>query len=154
MKSNRADPALPPLWTCPKCGHSFVTRNTWHSCRNYSLAEHMEGKEARVVALYEQLVRQIGEFGPVIVEPKKTGVAFVVRVRFAGAVLRKRWLEARLWLKRPAQHPRLRRTEKIPPRDYIHYFRIESPDDLDPAFVELLGEAYSIGRQEHLRKGV
>ena len=27
-----------PLWTCPKCGHSFVTRNIWHSCNRYRRA--------------------------------------------------------------------------------------------------------------------
>ena len=26
-----ADPA-PPMWTCPRCEHRFVTANIWHSC--------------------------------------------------------------------------------------------------------------------------
>jgi hypothetical protein len=35
-----------PLWTCPKCGHRFVTRNMWHSCSDYSLESHFEGTKA------------------------------------------------------------------------------------------------------------
>jgi hypothetical protein len=33
-----------PLWRCPKCGHRFVTRNLWHSCRRYRLVDHFTGK--------------------------------------------------------------------------------------------------------------
>jgi len=35
----------PPLWTCPKCGHQFVTRNMSHSCANYPLDYHFAGKD-------------------------------------------------------------------------------------------------------------
>ena len=36
------------LWRCPKCGHRFVTRNIWHSCGHYRLADHFEGKASLV----------------------------------------------------------------------------------------------------------
>jgi hypothetical protein len=147
-------PALKkPLWTCPDCGHQFVTRNLWHSCINYPLEKHFEGKSPEVIALYHHYLGLIEKIGPVNVEPKKTGVAFLVRVRFAGAVLRKKWLEARLWLKHPVQHPSLRRIEKIGPRDFIHYFRIQSVGEMDESFVSFLRESYAIGIQEDFMEG-
>ena len=141
-----------PLWICPDCGHQFVTRNIWHSCVNYPLEKQFEGKSSEVLALYHHYLDLVEQFGPVIIEPKKTGIAFLVRVRFAGAVLRRKWLEARLWLKHPIQHPCLRRIEKVGPRDFIHYFRIQSMDDMDESFVGFLREAYGIGIQEHLQE--
>ena len=27
------DTRVKALWRCPKCGHRFVTKNLWHSCR-------------------------------------------------------------------------------------------------------------------------
>ena len=83
-------------------------------------------------------------------EPKKTGISFLVRVRFAGAVLRKKWLEARLWLKHPVTHPSLRRVEKVGARDFMHYFRIETATAMDEIFIGFLPEAYAVGIQEHL----
>ena len=141
---------LKPLWKCPDCGHQFVTRNIWHSCVNYPLEKHFEGKSPEVIALYHHYLSLIENLGPVTVEPKKTGISFLVRVRFAGAVLRKKWLEARLWLKHPVEHPCLRRIEKVTARDFIHYFRIESVEDMDESFVSFLRESYAIGIQEHL----
>jgi hypothetical protein len=105
-----------------------------------------------VITLYHHYAGLIREFGPVTVEPKKSGIAFLVRVRFAGAVLRKKWLEARLWLKRPVEHPCLRRIEKVGARDHIHYFRIESITDMDESFTGFLRESYAIGIQAHLRQ--
>ena len=141
---------MKPLWTCPDCGHQFVTRNIWHSCVNYPLERHFEGKSPEVIALYRHYLGLIEKFGPVTVEPKKTGIAFLVRVRFAGAVLRKKWLEARLWLKHPVEHPSLRRIERVTARDFIHYFLIESVNDMDEVFVSFLREAYQIGTQQYL----
>jgi hypothetical protein len=144
---------LKPLWTCPDCGHQFVTRNIWHSCANYPLEKHFEGKSPDVIALYHHYLTLVEKSGPITVEPKKTGIAFLVRVRFAGAVLRKKWLEARLWLKHPVEHRCLRRIEKVSARDYIHYFRMASVEDMDEDFVSLLREAYAIGAQKHLLGG-
>ncbi len=33
-----------PLWTCPRCGHQFVTPNMWHSCSRHALDDHFKGK--------------------------------------------------------------------------------------------------------------
>jgi len=28
-----------PMWTCPRCGKSYVNRNNWHSCRVVDLED-------------------------------------------------------------------------------------------------------------------
>ena len=38
-----------PLWRCGKCGHRFVTKNLWHSCGRYRLADHFKGNLERSV---------------------------------------------------------------------------------------------------------
>ena len=69
------------------------------------------------------------------------------RVRFAGAVVRKDWLDAGMWLKRRIKHPRLVRTESFGSLGYGHHFRLCNPTDIDESLVKLLGEAYTIGQQ-------
>jgi hypothetical protein len=142
-----------PLWTCPDCGHQFVTRNIWHSCINFPLEKHFEGKSPEVIALYHHYLGLIHKIGPVNIEPIKTRIAFLVRVRFGGAVLREKWLEARLWLKHSVQHPCLRRIEKVCPRDFIHYFGLSSVDEMGESFVSFLRESYAIRIQEDLMEG-
>ena len=42
-----------PLWTYPKCGYRFVTRNMWHSCSNYSRDDHFKDKDHGLVGPFK-----------------------------------------------------------------------------------------------------
>lgn len=95
--------------------------------------------------IFDQFAAAAREFGPVTIYAQKTRIVFQVRTRFAGAVTRKRWLNAHLWLKRRADHPLLQRVEMYTYRDYGHRFRLSHPDDIDRAFRRLLQEAYVVG---------
>jgi hypothetical protein len=139
------------LWTCPECGHRFVTRNLWHSCGRYRLDDHFRGKDPVVRDVFDRLVAALRSIGPLVVYAQKTRIVFQVRVRFAGAVTRKHALQAHLWLTRTATHPRLRRVEILLPNVHVHLFSFDAPDQIDDAFLRLARDAYAIGRQEHLR---
>lgn len=138
-----------PLWRCPKCGHKFVTANIWHSCTNYPLSHHFKGKDPIVRKIFDAYLDVVESFGPVTVIPQKTRIAFRGRVRFAGAVTRKHWLDCALWLKRRAEHPRFYKVERLGATNHIYNFRLSSIDDLqDPELRVLLKEAYAVGQQE------
>jgi len=139
------------LWRCPKCGHRFASKNLWHSCGRFRLADHFAGKDPALRTLWDRFVALLRRNGPVTVYAQKTRIVCMVRVRFAGAQVRSRWLDAGLWLKRRASHPTLRRVDFLPPHDYLHYFRLRSLADLDAAFAALTREAYAIGTQAHRR---
>ncbi len=151
MSPRYASGSRQPPWKCPRCGHRFVTRNLWHSCGRYRLADHFKGKDPLVRKLFNRFIALVRRCGPVTVYPQKTRIVCQVRVRFAGAVTRRGSLEAGLWLQRRAKHPRLRQVELIPPGDYIHYFRFRALFEFDRAFMTLVREAYAIGCQQHLR---
>jgi len=148
---NRRD--LAPLWTCPECGHQFVTTNLWHSCGRYSLDDHFERCDPVVRAVFDRFVSICARFGPLTVYAQKTRIVCQVRVRFAGAITRRHALDAHLWLTHRATHPRLHRVEVYPPHAYVHCFRFDAPDQLDAAFARLARQAYAVGEQRHLRSG-
>lgn len=79
-----------PLWTCPRCGHRFVTRNIWHSCGRYRIADHFVVAQPVVRKLFNGVKALVRECGPVTVYAQKTRIVFMVRVRFAGVTVRKR----------------------------------------------------------------
>jgi hypothetical protein len=134
------------LWTCPECGHRFVTRNLWHSCGRYSLAAHFAGKARGVRAVFDRYLAAARACGPVTVYAQKTRIVFQTRVRFAGAVVRRDWVEATMWLRRPVRHRTLVRVEPLGRLGFNLHFRLETPADVDGALRELLREAYEAGR--------
>jgi hypothetical protein len=145
--------ARDPLWTCPRCGHQFVTRNLWHACVTYTLDHHFGDKDPHIRRLYDRFLRLIRANGPVTVIPQKTRIALMTRVRFAAAMPKRRWLDAHLWLTRRAAHPCLRRIDAVGPRALIHHFRFTSLDEFDAPLADLVREAYAVGGQEHLPPG-
>ncbi|HZI86316.1 MAG TPA: DUF5655 domain-containing protein [Pyrinomonadaceae bacterium] len=139
------------LWRCPKCGHRFVTANIWHSCGRYRLADHFRGKPPMLRETFDRYVAAARRNGPVTVYAQKTRIVMQGRVRFAGAVVRKHWLDATMWLKRRITHPRLVRTESFGRLGYGHHFRLCAPEEVDSLLIKLLREAYAVGQQASLR---
>jgi Bacteriocin-protection, YdeI or OmpD-Associated/Domain of unknown function (DUF1905)/Domain of unknown function (DUF5655) len=140
-----------PLWICPRCGNPFVSRNLYHSCERHDLSEPFAGKPPFVRELFDRFRRLVEACGPVALLPYRDRVGFMVRVRFAGAVPKSRWLEVGFWLPRRIESPRFRRVETIYPNAHVHVLRITEPSQLDAELAGWLRQAYAVGRQEHLR---
>lgn len=149
-KEGRAARRRRPLWICPNCGHRFVNTNQWHSCRRYSVDETFAGSEPRVRELFERLRALIESIGPVHVQAYRDKIAFLVRVRFAGAMPKKKWLDVGFWLPRRVEHERLFKVETLTPTDHVHLLRLTEPTHLDEQLESWLREAYAVGEQRHL----
>jgi hypothetical protein len=138
-----------PLWTCPRCGRTFAAVRQTHTCAPIGdLDAHFAGSDDSVRRSFERILESVG---PVEVLPEKTRIALHVRMSFAALQPRRHWLNGHLVLARTAPHPLVRRVRVFSPRNVLHEFRIDSPEDIDAAFVELLREAYRVGEQRHLR---
>ena len=150
MAGRRRAPEPRPLWTCPRCGHRFITAHMWHSCARYRLARHFTGKPPVIRRMFQRVRGLLRRCGPVTVYAQKTRIVFQVRVRFGGVQARNRWLDVGLWLERQAEHPRLVRVEPFAAYDshgYGHWFRFTAPEQIDRAFARLAREAYATGCQ-------
>ena len=139
---------LAPLWKCPKCGHRFVTKNLWHSCGRVPLSVHFRGKPAARKQTWNRWLAVARECGPVTAYAQKSRLVIQARVRFAGAMVRTSYLDAGLWLRRRADHPRLSRVEDFGRLGCVLHFRLESPDDIDESLRALMHEAYLVGTQQ------
>jgi hypothetical protein len=139
-----------PLWRCPVCGQSFVSRNMPHSCQVVPLDAHFDGKP-ELRAVFDALVAAARENGPVTINATKSRVALQVRMRFAGIDRpRTDHLLAALLLTRPIESERVARVEHIPPYYYVHRVRLYRPDDVDAELRAWLAEAYQVGAQRHV----
>jgi hypothetical protein len=149
--SNPGARAGRPLWSCPKCGRSFVSRSIYHACGQWTLDDSFAGRPPQIRELFEAVHAVISGFGPVTLVPYRDRVAFMERVRFAGVVPRNRWLEVKFWLPRRIESPRLGKVESLSPYTHIHALRIAALDEIDDELTGWLREAYAVGRQEHLK---
>jgi hypothetical protein len=121
MSANRRE----PLWTCPKCGASLVTKNLWHSCGRATLEEW----KARM--------------GP------------RARVRFAGITsLSETGMTCGFALPHPLDSPRLAKVEEVAPRWWYHRLRITDINELDEEIQGWLRDSHRLmGMQERLQDG-
>jgi hypothetical protein len=136
-----------PLWTCPKCGNEFVNHNQYHSCERHDLARLFKGKPAWIRELFQQFRTMVESCGPVKMLAYRDRIGFMVRVRFAGAIPRRRWLEIVFWLRRRLHDARLQKIETLYPHVHIHHIRITEPEQLDQKVEAWLREAYAVGCQ-------
>jgi hypothetical protein len=139
-----------PLWTCAKCGRTFANRNQSHSCGVWTLDRHFEGKPPQVREIYDHFLAMLERFGPVTVLPEKTRIAFHVRMSFAQLTIRRQWALGHLVLARRVEDPLFTNVESFSPRNHAHHFRLDTSAQVE-ALEGYAREAYSVGRQEHLR---
>jgi hypothetical protein len=137
------------MWVCPRCGRGFANPNQSHACGPLDLAPHFEGRSGAVRATYAAFLSLLEENGPVTVLPEKTRIAFQVRMSFAQLTLRRRWAVGHLVLARRVEDPAFTRVETFSPRNHLHAFRLDGPDEAEK-LRPWTPEAYAVGRQEHL----
>ena len=51
-----------PLWICPTCGHSFVTKNMNHSCARHELGEVFRGQPPHIRQLFDRFRAIVDEW--------------------------------------------------------------------------------------------
>lgn len=142
---------LRALWKCTKCGRRFANRNQSHFCSRYTLREHLAGKSGHAVALFREFAKLVKRCGPTRVVPEKTRIAFQVRMSFAAVRLRRDRIVGHVVLARRLENPRFTKIESISPRNHVHCFCFQSPDELDREVLSWVREAYRVGEQRHLR---
>ena len=137
------------LWQCPQCGRAFANRNQTHACGPLDLEHHFAGRSPQVREIFDRFVAMLESFGPVTVLPEKTRIAFQVRMSFAQLTVRRHWVTGHLVLARRLEDPLFTKVESFSPRNHAHHFRLDSADDVE-RLLDFAGEAYGVGRQEHL----
>jgi hypothetical protein len=140
------------MWVCSACGRTFANRNQTHTCAALTdLERHFAGVDTAVRDTFERILAVVRAAGPVTVLAEKTRIALHVRMSFAALTPRRHWLGGHLVLARRVDSPRFTRVETYSPRNILHAFRLTTPDEVDDEFAAWLGEAYRVGRQEHIR---
>ena len=136
------------LWTCPKCGQSFVTANIWHSCVNVPLDAHFEGKPPHLRKMFDALVAMAERNGRVALRSVRSRIAIQAYSRFASVTVQKSSLMCHVILDHANARDPIRRVEKIG-NAYLHQFKLAAIADVDARIGALIDEAYAIDSRHH-----
>jgi hypothetical protein len=141
------------VWTCPRCGHRFVTANIWHSCTTVRLDDAFASAEPNVRAAFDRFVELVARCGPIEGIAQKTRIVIMAQVRFAGAQVRRDRLLANFALSRRIDDPMFRH-EVYGKRWIAHRFTVRDPAELDdPRLPAWLCESYrDLGDRGSLRR--
>jgi Domain of unknown function (DUF5655) len=139
------------LWRCTNCGRRFANKNQTHFCSRVTLESHFEGKPPETRHLYEAFLAVVQSYGPAVVLPEKTRIAFQVRMSFAALMTRRGYLRGHLVLAERHESPCFYKIERISPRNHVHAFELRDAAQLQGELGTYIGKAYRVGCQEHLR---
>lgn len=138
------------MWRCPNCGRRFASQGQIHTCQELgSLDAHFVDATDEVKETFRRFVSVVEAMGPVEILSQKTRIAFHVRMTFAVLMPRRRWLNGHLVLAERVEDPRFARITTYSPRNHVHEFRLDHPDDIDPGLERRIAEAYEVGMQAH-----
>jgi hypothetical protein len=120
---------------------------------DWTVEDHLRGKPAAVVRLYERFVELVEACGPFHYAVSKTGITFKGSRRgFAGAKPKAGSLDGYLDLQRRVEDPRIRSAGAYTQRLFVHQFRVSAPEQLDDEFAGWVREAYEVGQGGHLQR--
>lgn len=148
-----AKPAIPGLWTCPKCGRKLVGRNMAHACNDCTVEGFLRNAGSGR-ALYDKLETMVARCGPYYTSPAKSRITFMARMRFMGVTrVRPDGMTFYFLLPQRLEHPRFARVHEVVPRIWMHTLRVTDRHDLDAQLQRWLRESYRLmGMQERLKR--
>jgi uncharacterized protein DUF5655 len=111
---------------------------------SFSLNSHFENKDPVVRSTYDQLLKKVKQFGPVVEEPKKTSIHLVNVTAFAGVATRKNSINLTIKGDRKLPGSRIHKTEQVSARRFHHEVKLTSPADVDTELLTWLRDGYAL----------
>lgn len=133
------------MWTCPKCGRSFLRRDQNHACARVTVEGLFHKRRPALRLLYDRLVRTIRRFGDFREEAVNPGVIFFkTRTSFLGVKLRKDDLVVTFYLDHLEDAPSIFRHLQTSRRRFAHSVTISEPEDITPQLRKWIKRSYAL----------
>jgi len=110
----------------------------------YRISDHFTDKDPIVRAIYQRLLAETRQFGPVIEEPKKTSIHLVSKSAFAGVVTRRSSLLLNIKSAAPIQDVRIVHFEQVSSNRFHQELKLTAPEDIDSSLLGWLKSAYEM----------
>ena len=112
--------------------------------QEYKVSDHFMDKDPTVQAIYQHLLAETRQFGPVIEQPKKTSIHLVSKSAFAGVVTRKSSLLLNIKSAAPIRDARIVHFEQVSSNRFHQEVKLTSLEDIDSSLLGWLKTAYEM----------
>jgi hypothetical protein len=109
-----------------------------------TVEQHFAGKDPVVREIYDRLLAEIGKFGEVTEDPKKTSIHLNRRTAFAGVATRKGSLVLTLKASQDFGSPRVKKHEQASANRWHLEVPLSSPAEVDAELAAWLKAGYEI----------
>ncbi|MEO8397605.1 MAG: DUF5655 domain-containing protein [Chloroflexota bacterium] len=110
----------------------------------FTIADHFEGKDPVVTAIYTRLLDSLRQFGQVSESPKKTSIHLDKASGFAGVNTRKNYLLLNFRTSSKIDSPRIDKIEQHSAKRFMHTVKLQTPDEIDAELLGWLKSAYEL----------
>ena len=110
----------------------------------HSIDDHFVNKSPSVRLLYDHLLDNLNEIGPIEQDPKKTSIHINRKLALVGVETRKDYLLLTIKADHKIDHPRIEKLEQISAHRFYHKVRITSLKDYDAELKAWLNDAYRL----------
>jgi len=130
------------LWVCPDCGRQFKHKNQAHSCVRLNPDDHFIGKDPKVRATYDKLLREVEKFGDVNVSSVKIGMMLKAPSTFVAVKPKKSWVDIEFILDEEINQFPVHKTFRYTKGRFAHFVRLEGPKDVSKKLLGWLKRSY------------
>jgi hypothetical protein len=135
------------LWTCPECGRQFAKQNQPHSCREFALERHFEGKPTGK-RLYEAFRRALKKtMGPFKIESLECCIHFVSHFTFVAVKIMKGKIRIDFSLGRKLGNGRINKAFKMSANRYLYAVDVDDEEEIDDQLLKWIREAHDKGEK-------
>jgi hypothetical protein len=117
------------------------------------LKSHLAKASPETRAIFEAIIRALGQIGPVQVAPTKTGINLLSRTSLGGLSLHRGYVKVGLVLTRRLESARVQTVLQLSARSFVHRIRVSSVTQVDSELGGWLREAYQVGLMAGRRVG-
>lgn len=131
-------------WVCPDCGRQFKHKNQEHSCIRLDPDVHFVGKDPKVRATYDKLLREVKKFGNVNVSPVKIGVMLKGASTFVAVKPKMMWMDIEFILDEEIAEFPVHKTFRYTKNRFAHFVRLEHPKDVTKKLIGWLRRSFQL----------
>ena len=131
-------------WICPECGKSFRNRNQWHSCYALNLEDHLRNKPEGIRNTVNQLLNEVGRFGPIELNPVKSVIQVKAGATFLSIKPKKDFIELEFQLGEEIDQFPVHRTVRISGKRVLHFLYIQGREDISDQLLDWLRRSYQL----------
>jgi hypothetical protein len=128
-------------WVCPACRRRFARAKQAHSCQRQTIGSHFSGKDPQLRKVFDELVTQLEQSGPLRVDAVKTSIHLISRHHFGGISVRRRYLRVGFLSREPVKSTRIISSQTLGPNRVEQAVLLHGPKDVDAELLQWLSAA-------------